>query len=218
MVHAGESELTPRLARQLAGRCCYGACPALALEASDYCGPHDAHEKGRDRAKKKRRRQTLADKGLCRDGCGRKVGKRKVRGRVVQRRCSTCLKRFAAWRRRVPDENCRVPGAEQISPVKLEVGKDGATRTRYVPRPGQGGQSREETRKGRRKLVSDAARLVGVFLANYEAATMGLLDAMPRIQRAEAKRQLVDPLARAARLLELVHDEEMGVRTRPEEE
>ncbi len=117
-------------------------------------------------------------------------------------------KRLAASR--VPDNDNRVPGTEATAAtVKLEIGRDGATRTRYCPRPGQrGGPSKEEVRRARLRLVADALRLVGVFQGAYDEGTLAQIDALPRIQRAEAKALLASSLVRAARLLLLVAEEE----------
>ncbi len=205
---ASEPDLSPRLTKRLGGRCCYGACGAEPLDGSDYCGPHDAHEKGRDRAKKKRRRARLANRGLCAAGCGRKVGKRKNDGRPIQRRCAQCAKALRARRLIVPGDDAIVPVAPTVAQVKLELGKDGATRTRYVPRPGQGGPSKIETRRSRAKLVADAARLVTVWQQNYDDDTHAAIDAMPRIQRSEAISLRTSAIVRALRLLGLVAEEE----------
>jgi len=189
--------VTARLARQLEGRCCYGACAADALDGSDYCGPHDAREKGRDRSRKRRQRQRLADAGVCIvAGCGRRVGKRMTNGRAIQRRCAGCAKAL----RQAARDRRSVPNSRAVQPrVKLEVGRDGATRTRYTGQGRRGGPSREETERGHLRLMADAKRLDAAFEAVYPAE-LAAIDAMPRIQRAEARSLIAWSLVRSARL------------------
>lgn len=201
-----ESDLSPKLARQLAGRCCYGACPENALGGSDYCAPHDAHEKGRDAKKKKKRRQALADKGICIvAGCGRKVGKRKQAGRVALRECARCTEAHRKRRivaRPVPDGDRPVPGNGEIPPsVKLEVGKDGATRTRYVSGRSKGGQSKELQDAEILRDAEYARQAMGRFVLAFGIACSDEVRFLPRYQRQEAMRVAADHPAQAARLL-----------------
>lgn len=195
-----------KLARQLAGRCCYGACPDPALDGADYCGPHDAHEKGRDRTRHVRHRQRLADQGLCIvAGCGKKVGKRKRSdGTAMLRRCRGCAKAdrdTKRARRRVTDDSRRVTvTSADPSSFKLEVGKDGATRTRKIFRAGQGGPSKEEIRKGHLRLRADSRGHSSVFDANYQPETLSNIESLPRVQRVEAISLLAIELVRALRL------------------
>lgn len=81
--------LHPRIPKRIRNECLH--CTDRALDGSDYCGPHDAHERAQRAARQRRKRQKLADAGLCRDGCGRKVGKRRrPDGSILPRRCPTC--------------------------------------------------------------------------------------------------------------------------------
>ncbi len=211
-----QPRISPRLIRQLEGRCCYGACPAQAADGSDYCAPHAETEAVRQADNRKRQRQARADVARCiESGCGRKVDRvRRADGSAVLRRCGTCARAKNVGRRTirrgVTDHGAGVTSAvATAATVKLEVGRDGATRTRYCPRPGQrGGPSKEEVRRARLRLVTDALRLVGVFQGAYDEATLAQIDALPRIQRAEAKALLASSLVRAARLLLLVAEEE----------
>lgn len=83
-----------RQRRLLAGVCTYSGCTERALNGSAFCAPHDAKERAWKSGSERRRRQKRADAGLCRDGCGRKVGKRRrPDGTVQQRRCPACQKR-----------------------------------------------------------------------------------------------------------------------------
>lgn len=88
------SDVLPvKIAKRIAGKCLYSGCGELAIDGSDYCEPHDAHERGRAANRQRRYRQKLADGGLCIAGCGRKVSrKRKQDGSVTPRRCSKCRK------------------------------------------------------------------------------------------------------------------------------
>jgi len=83
--------------------------------------------------------------------------------------------------------------------VKLEVGRDGATRTRNVPRFGQGGPTRDETDRGLlRDLKDGLARLSRV--TSQWPPPRELIDALPRVQRVEAWDRFVEPFAYAMRM------------------
>lgn len=138
-----------RLAKQIAGTCCYSGCTDPALDGSDYCGPHDAHERGRDANRKRRRRARLAKAGLCITGCGRKVvRKRRADGTIMQRRCKQCSKvlaQEARSRRSVTGGSRSVPGdASEADRVSREVEGDGYARTRYHGQPRRGQQPRHQ--------------------------------------------------------------------------
>lgn len=195
--------------RRLARLCCYGACPEPAHGDGDYCEVHDAHERGRARTKAKRRRQRLADAGRCIvPGCGAKVGKQRVGGRVVQRRCPGCMgadRKAKADRRRVPGKESRVPGNGEIPPAarrghtKQETYSDGSTRTRYVGRATRGGPSKEDRARDVLKDAADAVRWLQAFLARYPDE-WPRVDDLPRIQRDEARALLAEPLVRGLRM------------------
>lgn len=108
-------ELPLKIAKRIRGECLYDGCRDAAPDG-DYCAKHDAHERGRDASKKRRRRQRLAKAGLCVDGCGKKIGKRgRADGSFVQRRCPACAKvrNEAAKKKRqgVPGGSKDVPGS-----------------------------------------------------------------------------------------------------------
>lgn len=112
--------------RLLAGVCTYSGCTDLAMcdasgaIVSEHCAPHDAHEKGRARAKAARRRLRRRQDKRCRD-CGQPS---------ARERCASCreVQRLAASaRRRVTGDSCRVPGefdmSGLVSSIRLGSGR-----------------------------------------------------------------------------------------------
>ena len=180
-----QAEIPSKLARKLAGICRH--CSELAVDGSSYCAPHDA----------------MARAGLCVAGCGRKVVKRAGR---KPRECSDCTKlhrkRAADARSRVRTERVAcVPTSGEISPsVKLEVGRDGATRTRYVPRPGQGGPSREETDRGLLRDLQDGLGRIQSFVSDWPPPRNRIAE-LARVQRSEAWDQFGERPVYAIRML-----------------
>jgi hypothetical protein len=153
--------LSRTLVRRLAGQCCYGACTEKPIDGSDYCAPHDAHERGRAAQKQKRRRARRALAKQCMEGCGRKVGKRLTdRGSVLMRRCPTCAKadrEAKAMARRVPADTSRVPGKPTRGFTKVEHG-EGYRAERYVGRDRRGAPSRADLDEDLRSDLADAER------------------------------------------------------------
>lgn len=198
--------LPRKLARQLAGRCCYGACEDSALDGSDFCAPHDAHERGRKRSRARRRRLRLAEQGVCIvAGCGRRVGKQRgPSGGVVLRRCPACKKAHRKEqrdRRGVAVDSCGVAVDAPLpsSHWKTETYSDGSTRTRYVGRASRGGLSREVMDADLVRLLTEARALLDGFLVHFPSDRPNL-DRLPRVQRTEAWELLASRLTRAARL------------------
>lgn len=209
-------QLDPRLAKQLAGRCCYSGCREQAADGSDYCAPHDAHERGRDAGKKRRRRQRLADAGQCLTGCGAKVTRRRrPDGTVVPRRCRECRESHAKKCRESRAKKCRedrkdasVPGAVPSVPGAPSnwrtdnSGRNGTEVLRYHGRSRRGRLSREE------QLDEDArdARFAVAELEKFIRAVGVLkrtdLQSLPPIQRVEAKRQASLFLGSAGRFID----------------
>lgn len=125
---AGVTGIPLKLAKRIRGECCYSGCNDPALDGSDYCAPHDAHERARSTKRQNRHRQKLADAGLCRDGCGRKVGKRhRPDGSIVPRRCGTC-RRAHAKKLRDDREKARVTDASMGVTVSDHAVSDHAAR------------------------------------------------------------------------------------------
>lgn len=201
MAATHEQAIPRKLSKRLAGECQH--CKEPAIEGSDFCAVHDAHEKGQQRARKARHRLRLAEVGLCIvAGCGAKVGKRlRPDGRPVLRRCKSCGRkhRDESRARRGVTDDAVVYRAEEPATTKLEVGKDGATRTRYVPRAGQGAPSREETD---RRLLRDLREGAGHLqrLVTRWPPPRDEIAALPRIQRTEAWDQVAEPMVQAIRL------------------
>jgi hypothetical protein len=211
------STLPIRVEKRISGTCCYSGCAERAADG-DYCPTHDAHERGRDAAKKKRRRQALADDGQCIDGCGRVVGKRKrANGTIQQRRCSKCRgaklakERSARASRGVPVTEDGVPG-ESSDPGPWRV-DPGTTWMRFRGKGRRGRLTREEQdREDERDLeiaieyLAQAKR--GISIARVEG------DTLPRVQREAAWREVgalagaAERIARAFRRKCGVEDEE----------
>ncbi len=197
-----EASLPRKLARRIAGRCCYGACPDPAIDGSDYCAPHDAHERGRDAAKKRRRRLHRSQLGLCADGCGRKVGKRRTKhGHVTLVRCIECANahRDRQRERCVPDESAGVPDGEPRT--KLEVHKDGYVRERYIGRGVRGQKPRAALDADLRRQAREIAEHVTHF-AERGLTTLREIEASrpTHSQRQEARLLATDPLERSMRI------------------
>lgn len=186
-------EIPDRFARQLAGRCEVAGCNAPRKEDAAECSEHHGKTKKRKRSWWKRQADIRKANHRCRCGAKSRNGKR-------CRRCKDRLNRGRRKKPRLDAVQARLDASSEIPPpVKLEVGRDGATRTRYVPRHGQGGPSKEETQRGHLRLIADARRLDAVFEANYPSE-LPSIEAMPRIQRAEGRSLLASPLVRGARL------------------
>lgn len=93
------SRTLDRERRLLAGVCAYSSgCGELAVEGSAYCAPHDAHERARGAARKRRQRGRLAAAKRCVD-CGK---------RTPVLRCTGC--RRLQRERRVTGNERRVTG------------------------------------------------------------------------------------------------------------
>lgn len=193
------STLPTRIAKQIAGQCCYSGCTDKALDGSDYCDPHDAHERGRDANKKRRRRQRLAQAGLCVAGCGRKVPrKRKPDGSVMQRRCNGCKKVLRDAR--VPDDAGSVPGASsEPDRITHEVEGDGYARKRFHGQQRRGQQKRWQLDLQDLDDAIDRLQRTkrGVILAR-EAEEAGV----PRVQRDEIRFEAMSHAAHAGRFVD----------------
>lgn len=169
------SNLPTKIAKRIAGQCLYSGCHEKALDDSDYCGPHDAHERGRAANRQRRHRQKLADAGLCSAGCGRKVPrKRRPDGTVIPRRCRKCRKTHSERMREIREARGKAcvtgiargvtgdTGADDRTTRSVEA--DGYARTRYHGQPRRGQQPRwqldfqdldeavEEIRRARRGI------------------------------------------------------------------
>lgn len=199
--------LDRRTAKQLAGVCCYGACQERALDGSDYCAPHDAHERGRARAKAARRRLRLIKAGICIvDGCGAKVGKRPRGARGAgkpYRRCMDCVRKDRAAKARVPVDSARVPDKEPKT--KIEIHADGYARIRTVGRGVRGQKSRAELDDDLRQDLTDAiAQVAAVRDSGIAQLRLPQVADLGRIAKREAQSIVADRLLTAKRALEAV--------------
>jgi hypothetical protein len=196
-----------RIRKRIAGTCGYSGCTVPAADGADYCAPHDAHERGRDAAKKRRRRQRLADGGLCAAGCGKKVGKQKrADGSAFHRECRACAKAKAARRRAVPGDSQAVPG-DGADPASERWRVDpGTTWNRYRGKGRRGRLTREEQIDERIRDV----RIARDELVKLERALERLkapeVIALPPIQRAAAHRQIGLFIGLPSRILEDMAD------------
>jgi hypothetical protein len=193
--------LPTRIEKQIAGRCCYGGCHDPAKDGSDYCEPHDAHERGRDAAKKRRRRQRLADSGRCIAGCGRKVGKRRrPDGSIALRECRQCSKATKARHARpVPGAGLPVPGDAIDIDWRVDPG------TNWLRYRGKGRRGRltnaeqaDEDRRDARFAIADIEK----FIAAIDVVMSEAVQALGAEQRKAAKRQAAQHLGSARRFLE----------------
>lgn len=205
--------LPRRLAKQIRGECCYSGChePAMRDESgevsSDFCEPHDAHERGRAATRQRRHRQKLADDGLCIDGCGRKVLKRRgPDGTVQRRRCSSCRKSHnevaRASRACVTGTESGVTGdthAARVESRKVSVvdSSDGYARTRMKGGK-RGAPSMEEQR--RNDLVVHR-RILASWEASWAIAYSAEVRELSRDGQAAARRDSDGHLLNALRHL-----------------
>lgn len=205
--------LDPKLAKALLGEC--EKCSAPAHGDSSLC----LHHKGKAAARQRKRRQKLASAGLCRDGCGRRVGKRKrPDGTLVPRRCKQCSLETVAKRRDRRRGNTSIdrvtpPGADPAPRGHFKLEADARSDTwrpsaRYVGRDRRGAPSKEDRHRGTVSLVGDA------IAEATSARDGGLTELMTtrvvelgRIQKREAHAIVADRLLRAARMLEAAADE-----------
>lgn len=187
------STLPTKLAKQIAGKCCYSGCHLDAKDGSDFCDPHDAHERGRDAAKKRRRRQRLAADGRCAAGCGRSVAKRRKRGGGWQaRECRVCAKghreRTAAARAKacVPGEPRAVPGDDEDPRWRVDPG---TTWNRYRGKGRRGRLTREEQIDERIRSVDFAFEELRKFRRALVQLKLPEVIELPKIQREAAGRE-----------------------------
>lgn len=145
------STLPVRLEKQIAGKCLYSGCRADAIDGSDFCDPHDAHERGRAANRQRRHRQKVADAGMCIAGCGRKVARQRGKdGKIKRRRCAVCRKEHrkqvqnARARTRVTGEDRGVTGDAPDLRITREVEGDGYARTRFHGQERRGQQKRHQ--------------------------------------------------------------------------
>lgn len=206
--------LPVKIAKRIAGECCYGGCSDPALDDSDFCGPHDAHERGRDANKKRRRRQRLAEGGLCTAGCGRKVARqRKPDGSVRQRECSACRRahvqrsRDARAKACVPGDGGAVPGSGQWrTEVDKRPGREGQTTQRWVGKSRRGRLTRTESLDELKRNLVFARKGLDSALRSLDVLKTSDVQDLPPVQREAAYREPADELAHNARLIDEVVD------------
>lgn len=194
--------LPVKIAKRIAGKCLYSGCDDDAIDGSDHCAPHDAHERGRDAAKKRRRRQRLADQGLCIiAGCGKKVAKRKrPDGTAKLRPCSGCAKdrRAAAKKKRA------VPAIARVVPSKEEIWRadPGTEWVRYRGKGRRGRLTIEEQIDEDLRDLRNAMELLHEAHRRLEELKHRNVIELPAIQREEARRIAGEPIGVASRQLD----------------
>lgn len=197
------SLLDRRLSHQLDDKCCYGSCKERAVDG-DYCAEHGLAERSRHRTKQASRRLKLAREGQCRDGCGRKVGKRYVGGRIVPRRCIDCKradnKRRSERRKGRPGANTQAPVPTTQPRTKLEVQPDGYTRVRTIGRGTKAVTREDRDQNLRDELTWAISHLTWLRDEGIAALRSPSIAELGRIQRDEASRIVADRALEAARL------------------
>jgi hypothetical protein len=210
--------LPRKLVKRIKGECQHCTEPAVA--GSDYCEGHGERERAEDRSRHQERRQELADKGICiASGCGKKVAREEREdGTFKLKRCKACAKEHRGAMKSLYEIRSGVPSADSGVPskpadpshrrtarTKIERAydrlSDGTERTieRVIYRS-RGGQTVESMDADGAHDVQDALRL----LAGHEGRLRYLRaieDELGRIQRAEARSAVADPLLRAVGLI-----------------
>lgn len=187
--------LPPSLLAKLSPTC--ARCPRDRAPDSDHCAECEERQRGYVRKSKAQRRQKRRAALECID-CGSKLPRR-----WDGSRCRAC-RQVQSTRRRVKRRARRVKQTRAAAPAKrghykAETFADGATRSRYVGQSHRGGPTREEQDASLVKLVLGAVGLAQGFLDAFPSERL-VLDALPRIQRAEAWELLASRLTRSARL------------------
>lgn len=176
-------------------------CPRDRAPDSDYCAECEPRQRGYVRAAKAKARRDRRAAHQCID-CGNQLPRT-----WDGSRCKQC-RRVQSTRRRVKRKARHVKQRRDL-PVaqtparghyKTEVSADGAERTRYVGQSHRGGPTRQEQDASLRRLALDARRLLDGFLAVFPEERPQI-DALPRIQRAEAWALVTSSGTRSARLL-----------------
>lgn len=202
--------LDPRIRKRLAGVC--QDCSAPAGD-SDYCEKHYAMAKARDRKARRKERRRRAEQGLCRDGCGRRVSKkRRAGGVLMQIRCPSCRKRHSAEQKERRDRrgvdgsdrgvigNDADPSFDQWRPDASAP--DGSVWNRYRGKGRRGRLTKAETAEEHKRDINAAiAKLVRLRDKSIPLLLTDDVSHLPRFQREEAKRQAMDPGAQAVRLV-----------------
>jgi len=202
-----------KLVKRIAGMCLYSGCDDHALDGSDFCAPHDAHERARAANKQRRRRLRRAEAGLCVAGCGRKVGKqRNPDGSLMRRECPTCRRdtRERARRARKERQVANIPGDQRAVPG--DVGCDTGL---WRPDPGGDYERIRYRGKGRRgqltreQQIDEDIRDVGFAMAELEKLTHALEQLkrpevmnLPRWQRDAVNRSVMLFIGAASRFLD----------------
>lgn len=206
-----------RITKRIAGKCLYSGCADEALDGSDYCAPHDAHERGRAATRQLRRRQKLANAGLCISGCGRKIPKRRrPDGTAVCRRCKDCRKAHAARERErtcVTGEPDGVTGTPSETEGNWRV-DPGTDWMRYRGKGRRGRLTRDEQAAEDKRDARWAIAEIEKFITAVDVVMSDAVQELPRIQREAARREAAQFLGTAGRFLDELA-EKWGMIDRP---
>lgn len=190
--------LPPSLIAKLSPTCRWRGCSDTKADGADWCPKHHEKQKGYQRKSQARINAARDQARECR-ACGGKLP-----SRWNSTRCKQCQREQAetAKSARLKDAARRLKNAAPAARghFKTEVYGDGAARTRFVGQSHRGGPTRQEQDAGLVKLALDAQRLLAGFLAVFPEERPQI-DALPRIQRAEAWALVTSSGTRAARLI-----------------
>lgn len=210
-------DLDLRIRKRLSGAC--RDCAARAADGSDYCEKHDAMARARSSKARRKERKQRAEAGLCRDGCGRRVTKRRrPGGGFLLTRCVKCKKAHAEdqkerrGKRGVlgadrgvvgdSDENQSRDASWRTEKGTHAWGSGEYQTTRYHGIRGRGRLSREEQiAELRRDLMFAREKLDEAIRVLPVLASPDVLELGP-IQRAAAAREAASPAEQASRLID----------------
>lgn len=207
-----EEKLPTKLAKRISGKCLYSGCGEDALDGSDYCASHDARIKGWKRTSARRRRQDLADRGICIvEQCGKKVGKRKrANGTIQQRRCGACSKAKLAAEREARRERGVDHGDRGVDYVTEATDENdprfrcdpGTNWSRYRGKGRRGRLTREEQIDEDIRDLRHAIAYLHDAARRIERLKLPEVMELPTIQRQAAYRTAGEPIGSATRQLE----------------
>lgn len=208
--------LPVRLVKQLNGECCYSGCDDEALDGSDFCAPHDAHERGRAANRQRRHRQRLANAGLCIAGCGRKVARQRGPDRKIRRRrCATCRKAHSKAAQEARKNSCVTgdargvtgDGAQTVDKWRPDFDPvTGAEWARYRGKGRRGRLTREEQLDELKRDMLFAIEKAKDCVRSIETLKSPEIQQLPSIQRGAAYREVADLAGQSSRLAESVED------------
>jgi hypothetical protein len=204
-----------RIRKRIASLCMDCASPAVD---SDYCEKHYAKAKARDSKARRSERRKRAEQGLCRDGCGKRVPKRRRSdGALMLTRCVGCKKEHTAKQserraaRGVVGSGRGVIGDDADPALdprwRADPNKYGdLVWNRYRGKGRRGRLTREEQAEEDKRDARFAIAEIEKFIRAVDVVISSAVQDLPRIQRDAARRQAADPLRFAGRLIDDLAD------------